>query len=65
MVKRHDAAGAVFQSKDKLRQFRLDLQGHGKYPPHGHLEMWDPVIRDFGDVPGVPHHLYFQDVPKP
>ena len=61
VVKRHDTVGAVFQSKDKLRQFRLDLQGHGDLP-HGHLQMRGSVTERFKDSPGVPHRLYFQDV---
>ena len=55
---------SVFQSQDGLRQLRLDLQGHGPFPPHGHLEVWDPAFGRFVDAPGVPHHLYFSDVPK-
>ncbi len=64
VVKRHDTAGAVFQSKDKLRQFRLDLRGHGDLP-HAHLQMRGSVTERFKDVPGVPHRLYFQGVTEP
>jgi hypothetical protein len=52
----------VVQSKDGLRQFRMDLEGHGPYSPHGHLEMRGSTTSRFKDAPGVPHHLYFKDV---
>jgi len=55
----------VIQSQDGLRQLGFDLQGSGAYPPHAHLEVWDPNVGDFVDAPGVPHHIYFNDVPKP
>jgi len=60
VVKRTDGRGIVVQSKDGLRQFRMDLEGHGPYPPHGHLEMRGSTTGKFKDAPGVPHHLYFQ-----
>jgi hypothetical protein len=60
VVKRADGRGIVIQSKDGLRQFRMDLEGHGPYAPHGHLEMRGSTTGKFKDAPGVPHHLYFQ-----
>jgi hypothetical protein len=53
------------QSADELRQLRLDLAGHGPYPPHAHLQVFDSALGRFVDAPGVPHHLYFSDVPAP
>jgi hypothetical protein len=55
----------VYQSADELRQLRLDLEGHGPWPPHAHLQVWNPELGRFVDAPGLPHHLYFSDVPKP
>jgi hypothetical protein len=50
----------VIQSEDGLRQFRMDLEGHGPYPPHAHLEMRNSTLGKFKDAPDVHHPLYFQ-----
>jgi hypothetical protein len=49
----------VLLSKDGKRKFRLDLLGHGRYPPHAHMEVWDSKTEQFVDAPGTPHHMYF------
>jgi hypothetical protein len=55
----------VLQSEDGFRQVRLDLAGHGKYPPHAHPQVWDSTIGEFVDAPGTPHHIYFGDTTPP
>jgi hypothetical protein len=55
----------VLQSEDGLRQLRLDLNGHGAYPPHAHLQVRASPTGKFVDTPGTPHHIYFSDTAPP
>jgi RHS repeat-associated protein len=52
-VLRDDPKGFVIQSRDGLRQFRIDFAGPGTPPPHAHLQVWDATSQRWIDaVPG-------------
>ena len=60
-VLRSDARGLVIQSRDRLRQFRIDFAGPGTPPAHAHFEVWDPVKQRWVDaVPGR-HRFPFRE----
>ena len=58
VIKRDTAKSLVMQSEDKMRQIRLDLQGHGN-PPHAHIQVYDPTVSRFIDAPDLPHQVPF------
>jgi len=63
-VLKSSRTSVVIQSKDELRQLRLDLTERIDRP-HAHLEVFDPVRRRFIDAPGVPHRIYFEGTSNP
>jgi len=60
-VLRSDARGFVIQSRDGLRQFRIDFKGPGTPPAHAHFEVWDAARQRWVDaVPGQ-HRFPFSE----
>jgi RHS repeat-associated protein len=57
VVKRADPKGFVGISKDGMRRFRMDLEGHGD-APHAHIEVFDPARQRWIDA-GSQHRYYF------
>lgn len=61
VVKPTRGGGLVVQSKDGMRQIRLDLRGHGRFPPHAHIETRNTTTGRFRTSRETPHHIYFSD----
>ena len=60
-VLRKDAEGFVIQSKDGLREFRIDFSGQGTLPPHAHFEIRPSTGVKFKDAVPEKHRFPFQN----
>ena len=61
-ILRNDGKGFVIQSKDGLRQFRIDFSGSGTPPPHVHFEIRPNTSVKFRDaIPGKHRHHFGEE----